>query len=210
MATDPSTYPANSSASDERVKLPFTGKTVAYLILRMLVGLMLLLLGLEKFKSGDAPYSYSRENWHGVYEKSPEGEITTVKSGRWLTVSQPVYEFGGFNNPEVFQFKTFLDKTAKDGSILKGGERISYLLSWVFYYYSQLLPYAMIISGFLILIGLFNRVALFTGGFIWISMAAGQMTLPDTATALMLAHYTLLVALAAALLKHNRFALTRF
>jgi hypothetical protein len=64
--------------------------------------------------------------------------------------------------------------------------------------------------GLFILIGFLNRLSLFLGGGIWLSLAIGQMTLPDNPTVWMLTTYTLFYVVALALAKYNRFAVTRF
>lgn len=163
------------------------GKTTGFLLLRLLLALLLLSAGIDKFKSPDPPYHYSLSNWHDT--KNEKGEVE--KTGRWLTVAKPVYEFGGFNNPAVF------------------GEKGSNFLSWLFYWFAQTLPYMMILAGTMILLGLFTRVALFFGGAVWLSLAAGQMALPDNPTVFMLSTYVLMYALAASLVRFNRFAITR-
>ncbi|MDB6136567.1 MAG: DoxX family rane protein [Verrucomicrobiales bacterium] len=212
MAKDPSSVTIVTDASDERIPLPFSGKTVAYLLLRVLVGMLLLLAGVDKFKSPEAPYNYSFSYWHD--EKDPQsGEV--VKNGRWLSVGKTVYEHGGFNNADLFQFGTFMDKQVLNeqtgtAETLKGGVRITNFLSYIFSYYAQALPYLMLVSGGMILLGLFNRLGLFLGGFIWISLVIGQATLPDNQYISLLSNYVLMVALAAATLKYNRFAITRF
>ena len=198
MATEAS----NTTPSSATYERPCCSeKTFAYLLLRLLLGLMLLLAGVEKFKSPDSPYSYSTLNWHN--EKDASGEV--VKLGRWLSVAKPVYEFAGFNNAAVFQVQ---NETLK--KYVWSGEKISNFISQVFYYFAQTLPYTMILSGLMILLGLFNRIGLFLGGAIWISLAAGQMTLPDNPTVFMLSQYTLMYAVAIALVRYNRFAITRF
>ena len=150
---------------------------------------MLILAGVEKFKSPAPPYTYATANWHDEKDQQT-GEVT--KWGRWMSVAKPVYEFGGFNNPAVY------------------GEKGSNALSWVFYFYAQSLPYLMIGVGLLIVIGFLNHLALFAGAGIWLSLALGQMTLPDNPTVSMLMQYTMYYVIALALVKHNRFALTRF
>ena len=182
-ANQPSTTPAAVTGSC------CSGSGLAYLLARVTLGLMLLLAGVEKFKSPAPPYTYSTAYWHD--EKDPDTKEVT-KWGRWMSVSKPVYEFGGFNNPAVF---------TPQGS---NG------LSWVFYLYAQGLPYAMIAVGLAILVGFLNRFSLLAGGAIWLSLAAGQMTLPDNPTVSMLVQYTMYYVIALALVKYNRFALTRF
>lgn len=210
MAKD-ATTPTSPSDSSPPESLPCCSeKTLAYLIMRVLLGLLLLMTAADKFKSADSPYYYSFKNWHD------DGDRT----GRWLNVAKPVYEFGGLNNPEVFQFGKFLDgnttaKTLPDGTIqpsvpIRGGERISNFIGWTFRYYGLALPYLMILSGTMVLFGFLNRVGLFLGGGIWMSLAVGQMMLPDNPTVLMLSQYTLMTAVALALVRYNRFAITRF
>jgi len=149
---------------------------------------MLLLAGVEKFKSPQAPYSYSFANWHD--KKNDKGEV--VEYGKWLNVAKPVFEFGGFNNTEVF------------------GKQGVNLISHLFRIYALALPYAMIGVGIFILIGFLNRLSLFLGGGIWLSLAMGQMTLPDNPTVWMLMTYTFFYAGALALVKYNRCGITRF
>lgn len=219
MATD-ATNPSSSNdpGSTPPCRPCCSEKTFAYLVMRLLLGTMLLLTGIEKFKSGESPYRYGSEYWHDLYElddkgapkKDANGEKIIIRPGRWLTVAKPVYEFGGFNNPDVFQMGTFLDGKLKDGTPIKGGQKISNFISKIFYFYAQGLPYLMILSGAMILFGFFNRLGLFLGGVIWFSLAAGQMLLPDNPTVFMLSQYTLMVAFALSLVKYNRFAITRY
>lgn len=164
------------------------GASLAYLLLRVLLGCLLLLAGVEKFKSTAKPYTYAWTNWHD--KKNDAGEV--VEYGKWQNVAKPVFEFGGFNNTAVY------------------GERGVNFLTHVFKGYALMLPYAMIGVGLFILIGFLNRLSLFLGGGIWLSLAVGQMTLPDNSTVQMLVTYTLYYAVALALVKFNRFAVTRF
>ena len=164
------------------------GQSLAYLLLRVGLGIMLMLAGAEKFKSPAPPYHYSFNYWHDTLNS--EGQVE--KAGKWVNVAKPVFEYGGFNNTAVY------------------GEKTVNLFTHVFKTYALGLPYAMIAVGFLILIGFLNRLSLFLGGGIWLSLAMGQMTLPDNATVLMLMIYTFFYAVALALVKYNRWSLTRF
>jgi hypothetical protein len=71
------------------------------------------------------------------------------------------------------------------------------------------LPYVMLVTGFLILIGLLNRFAWWMAGLIWFSLALGQMLLPDEATVQHLGVYLLMCAVALIIIDHNRLRLTR-
>lgn len=165
-----------------------SGQTLAYLILRVLLGMLLLLSGIEKFKSPAAPYHYQWTYWHDKTNEA--GEV--VDWGKWRNVAKPVFDFGGFNNPAVW------------------GEKTVNAFSHMFKGYALVLPYAMIAIGLCILVGFLNRVSLFLGAAIWVSLAAGQMTLPDNPTVWMLSNFTVYYVAALALVKYNRFALTRF
>ena len=72
------------------------------------------------------------------------------------------------------------------------------------------LPYAMLVSGLLILLGLFNRLGWFLAGLIWFSLAFGQMLLPDEGTVQQLGLYIFVCALALTMINHNRIRLTKF
>ena len=72
------------------------------------------------------------------------------------------------------------------------------------------LPYAMLVSGLLILLGLFNRLGWFLAGLIWFSLAFGQMLLPDEGTVQQLGLYVFVCALALTMINHNRIRLTKF
>ena len=58
MATDSTTPTPPPASSTSECRPCCSEKTLAYLILRLLVGVSLLLAGVEKFKSPDAPYNY--------------------------------------------------------------------------------------------------------------------------------------------------------
>jgi hypothetical protein len=156
--------------------------------MRVMLGMMLIMAGVDKFKSPAPPYHYKFEYWHDKYNEA--GEL--VDYGKWRNVAKPVFEFGGFNNTEVY-----------------GVKGVNFL-SHMFRLYAITLPYAMLGVGLCILVGFLNRLFLFLGGAIWMSLAIGQMTLPDNPTVWMLTTYTAFYVIALALAKHNRFALTRF
>jgi len=164
-----------------------SAQTLAYLFLRLMIAMILILAGLEKFKSSAQPYTYSIQNWHGVIE---DGNI--IKEGRWLPVVKVVFENSGLNNEAYL------------------GEKVSRTIGWMFYFYGQVLPWAMLFLGTAILLGFLNRISLVLGACLWLSLAAGQMMLPDNATALMLLNYAFFTVAALALVRYNRFAITRF
>ena len=164
-----------------------SAQTLSYLFLRLMISMSLILAGLEKFKSPTPPFTYSLRNWHGVVEN---GEI--VESGRWLGIAKTIFENSGLNNEAYF------------------GAEVSRTIGWSFYFYVQVLPYAMLALGVAIFLGFLNRISMVLGSCLWLSLAAGQMMLPDNATALMLLNYAFFTIVALALVRYNRFAITRF
>lgn len=152
-----------------------------------MIAMILIFAGLEKFKSATPPYTYSTSNWHGVVQN---GEI--IEAGRWLPIAKVVFDNTGLNNEAYL------------------GAKPSRAIGWGFYYYMQVLPYAMLALGVAILLGFLNRVSLVLAACLWLSLAVGQMMLPDNATALMLLNYAFFTIAALALVRYNRFAITRF
>lgn len=183
----PATPPAAAPSPSVSCGSCCSGQALAYLFLRVMLALILILAGIEKFKSSAIPYTYSRQNWHGIVQN---GEV--VEGGRWLPIAKVVFEKSGLNNEDFF------------------GPKVSKTVGWAFYRYMQVLPYAMIAVGFFILIGFLNRISLFLGACIWLSLAIGQAMLPDNPTAMMLFNYAFFNAAALAIVKYNRFAVTRF
>jgi hypothetical protein len=86
----------------------------------------------------------------------------------------------------------------------------SLLPAWMIKPFMIGLPYAMLVSGLLILLGLFNRFGWFLAGLIWFSLAFGQMLLPDEGTVQQLGLYVFVCALALTMINHNRIRLTKF
>ena len=71
------------------------------------------------------------------------------------------------------------------------------------------LGFVMIATGLMILVGFLNRLALFVGGLIFVSLSVGMILLPDDDQVLGLGLYVGLFAAALALVKHNRLAITK-
>lgn len=94
--------------------------------------------------------------------------------------------------------------------IAKAMLEYSLLPAWMIKPFMIGLPYAMLVSGLLILLGLFNRLGWFLAGLIWFSLAFGQMLLPDEGTVQQLGLYIFVCALALTMINHNRIRLTKF
>lgn len=71
------------------------------------------------------------------------------------------------------------------------------------------LGFIMIAAGAMILIGFLNRLALFIGGLVFVSLSIGMILLPDESQVVSLGFYVAMFVAALALVKHNRLAITR-
>ena len=69
--------------------------------------------------------------------------------------------------------------------------------------FTSVLPYALVIVGALIIIGLFTRISLVLGGFVFLSLAFGLMLLPDDTEVIYRGVEILLTAGALALVRYN-------
>ena len=184
MASPTSPVPAASSSVSCGC---CSAQTLAYLFMRIMLAMILILAGLDKFKSNAPPYTYSLRNWHGIIEN---GDV--VEPGRWLNTAKTVFDQSGLSNESFF------------------GERPSRTIGWFFYFHSQALPYAMLALGMCILLGFLNRICLVLAACLWLSLAAGLAMLPDNPAVILVLNYAFFNAAALALVRYNRFAITRF
>lgn len=168
----------------------WTDWTWAAILLRVAAGMLLLLSGTDKFKSATNPATYSLDNYYGSEANLAEEKYVP----KFVKIVNPVYTNSG------------LDNAANFGA---GGVKIANGFAWIFYRFGQLLPWLMMGSGLMILLGLFSRVGHFIGGFVWISLIGGQLLLPDADTVMQLLVIFLIGVGALALVKHNRFVITR-
>lgn len=160
--------------------------TAAFLLLRLWMGARLILSGLEKFGFTGPNPSFEVSSWfgNGFSLFSTEGENLTN---------------AGFGDGRLQKISTvMLDNTwmSKTPALVK-----AFLAG---------LPFAMLAAGVLILLGLFNRLGWFLAGFIWFSLAFGQMLLPDEDAILWLTLYFFICALALSLINFNRIRITKF
>jgi hypothetical protein len=190
-----------SSTPDEPSCCPALNLTLAFLLLRVFMGVRLVFSAFEKmgylvgkatstlkealtFKAlGDA---LALKAWIG-----PSGFSATDSAGTTELVNE------GFGDGKMWPIaKVMIEETI--------------LPAWMVKPFLLALPYAMLIAGLLILLGLLNRVAWWLAGLIWFSLAFGQMLLPDEGTIQWLSLYVFMCALALCLVEHNRIRITKF
>ena len=86
----------------------------------------------------------------------------------------------------------------------------TFMTEWMVKGYMYALGPAMIITGIMILLGILNRIALFVGGAIFVSLSIGMMLLPDPGQTLDLGLHLALFVGALCLVRFNRIAITKF
>lgn len=182
--------PTSEKASAGKSCCGWTDWTYAAILLRVCSAALLILSGTDKFKSSANPATYSLENYYGTDAELKEGKVPKM-----VKIVNVVFVNSG------------LDNAANFGS--GAGVHISRAFAWSFYRFAQVLPWLMIGSGFMILLGLCNRLGHFIGGFVWISLIIGQLMLPDIETVVRLLAVFLVSVGALALHKHNRLCLSR-
>lgn len=215
MAEASTTSAPKAACSHAHARECCSEKSFAYLLLRITLALLLITAGLEKFKAqGPNGWFFAKNNWHQVKNPDPAlKDDPKNKNGRWWAIATVVFDNSGLNKvkPTYTDEQLAALKANNEEPDTAGfSKKFVYTASWSFYYFTHALPYAMIGAGLLILIGFLNRLALFAGGAVWLSLAVGQMMLPDNSTVFMLVSYVGLYALAISLVRYNRFALTRF
>lgn len=172
---------------------PALNLTFAFWLLRLFMGARLILSGLEKL---------------GYFVAKGTASLSdAVQAKAWFGPS------GLGSKVEVDGKEALLNEGFGDGKmwpIAKAMMDYSSLPAWSIKPFMIGLPYAMLLSGILILLGLFNRLGWFLAGLIWFSLAFGQMLLPDEGTVQQLGLYLFISALALCLINHNRIRLTKF
>ncbi len=172
---------------------PALNLTFAFWGLRLFIGGRLLLSGLEK---AGLFVGKSNATWQEAMRLQPwigpSGLSATVEVGDKI---EPLNK--GFGDGKMWPIaQTMLDNTQLPVWAIK-----PFLLS---------LPYAMVVAGVLILLGLLNRIGWLLSALIWFSLAFGQMLLPDDEAVQQLGLFAMASVLALCLIDHNRLRLTKF
>jgi uncharacterized membrane protein YphA (DoxX/SURF4 family) len=191
MADTPThnTKAATPVASAPKKCCAWTDWTWAAILLRLCAGMLLLLSGTDKFKSATSPATYSTDNYYGSAAELAEGKVPKM-----VKIVNVVFTNSGLDNP---------------ANAFVGTAGRANFFAWTFYRFGQVLPWAMIASGLMILLGFFSRIGHFIGGSIWISLIAGQLLLPDIETVVRLLVVFLVSVGALALVQHNRIRITK-
>jgi thiosulfate dehydrogenase (quinone) large subunit len=170
--------------TDTTDRSPDTGSTLAFLVLRLWLGLRSLVTGIEKFS-----------DVRTVQEPLLDATGNPDPSGAVVEVQHKFYGFSAYRAiPDSLR-----DKFAQEPMLPN-------FLTTPFY---AVLGWALIIFGITLLIGAFTRVSLFVMGILYVALTIGLILIKQDAGVSWLAIHIALVAYALSLSKHNRFAITR-
>lgn len=170
-------------ASKESVS-PDCGPTLAFLLLRLWLGMRALLTGIEKFS----------ENVSAKVPIVNDQGVADIPNA--LTVSR-VKEYG------------LQHYAAVKGSMAKLLETEPLLPTFLRKPYFASLGFVLIALGLMLLLGVCTRTTLFLMGLLYISLTYGMILLGQDSGIAWLGIHVALVAMALMLVKHNRFSLTR-
>ncbi|PTX99757.1 hypothetical protein DB346_18235 [Verrucomicrobia bacterium LW23] len=157
---------------------------LAFLVLRGWLGIRALLAGIEKFSAK-------------VMVQTPllNADGTPDASGAIVEIQSKVYGISHYQAlPASLQ-----QKLADEPLLLS-------FLATPFY---SVLGYLLVIMGVALLAGLFTRATLFGMGVLYILLTVGLILLGQDAGVAWLGIHTGLIAMALALVQHNRFTITR-
>ncbi len=108
---------------------------------------------------------------------------------------------------QEYTFAAFNGWISKVGSLIWEN---TVMTEWMVKGYMYALGPVMIIAGIMILLGVLNRIALFIGGAIFVSLSIGMMLLPDPGQTLDLGLHLAMFVAALCLVRYNRVAITKY
>lgn len=176
--------PPPSAASTPTGLAGLSGRTLAFLVLRLWLGSRALIAGFEKYSAKIT-----------VQEPLLDSTGQPDMSGVMLEVEKKVYGLSHYSAlPDTLQTRFAAEP------LLPG------FLTTPFYF---ILGPVLILLGVLLLLGVANRATLFAMGALYTGLTVGLMLIAQDAGVSWLAIHIGLVVAALVLVDHNRFALTR-
>ncbi|EDY83921.1 hypothetical protein VDG1235_3548 [Verrucomicrobiia bacterium DG1235] len=158
------------------------GASIAFLLLRVWLGVRSLLTGLEKFAGIETKQ-------RPLLDEFGDPDI----SGAMVNVKEKVYGFSHYHGLP----KPLYDKFAAE----------PLMPVWMLDLYSGVLGYILLLLGVLLLLGALPRITLLASGLVYVSLSVGLILLNESGGIAWLATHMILIALAAVLVKYNRFAI---
>ncbi len=166
-----------------KVKVPWTGATCGFLLIRLWVGFRMLLSGVDKFEKDG--------------ELSLETYSTTTEGLRQLII-----EHGRILDSTMHSFFTFILRM--DDTPDWAEKTLSFCVNT----FAYSLGWLLIVNGALLILGIFTRFNLFLAGLIFLVLSIGLMSLPDEQGVAWLGIHIGLVALALSMSRWCKLNLT--
>ncbi|MDQ8201607.1 hypothetical protein [Pelagicoccus sp. SDUM812003] len=157
------------------------GASLAFIMLRVWLGVRSLLTGLEKFAG-------VKVEQQPLLDEFGDPDI----SGAMVNVKVKEYGFEHYHGLP----QPLYDKFAQE----------PLMPVWMLDLYSGVLGYALIALGVLLLLGALPRITLFASGLMYASLSVGLILLNESGGIAWLGTHVVLIALALMLVRYNRFA----
>lgn len=158
------------------------GASFAFLVLRLWLGVRSFLTGLEKFAGVETVQ-------RPLLDEFGEPDI----SGAMVNVKEKVYGFSHYHGLP----KPLYDKFAAE----------PLMPVWALDLYSGVLGYILLLLGGLLIVGALPRISLLASGLVYVSLSVGLILLNESGGIAWLGTHVILIALALALVKYNKFAI---
>ena len=158
------------------------GASFAFLTLRLWLGVRSLLTGLEKFAGVETVQ-------RPLLDEFGDPDI----SGAMVNVKEKVYGFSYYEGLP----KPLYDKFAAE----------PLMPIWALNLYSGVLGYILLLLGVLLVVGALPRITLFASGLVYTSLSVGLILLNESGGIAWLGTHVMLIALALAFVKYNKFAI---
>lgn len=174
----------SDSAGHRPLSEDTSGYTLAFLLLRLWLGMRALISGLEKFSANIA-----------VQKPLLDAAGNPDPSGAIVEIDQKVYGFSNYQGiPDALKEKFIAEPLLPS------------FLTAPFY---ASLGYILIALGLMLLAGLFTRVSLMAMGIVYVMLTLGLILIKQDTGAASLGMHIALISFALVLSRYNRFAITR-
>lgn len=164
-----------------RFELDSMGASLAFLLLRLWLGVRSLLTGVEKFAGTETVQ-------RPLLDEFGDPDI----SGAMVNVKEKVYGFDHYHGLPEALYEKFAAEPL--------------MPVWVLNLYSGLLGPVLLLLGVALIIGALPRISLAVSGLVYTSLSVGLILLNESGGVAWLATHMLLIALALVLVRYNRFA----
>ncbi|MBC2606895.1 hypothetical protein [Pelagicoccus albus] len=165
----------------EGFQIDSCGASLAFLVLRLWLGVRSLLTGLEKFAGFE-------KKEKPLLDEFGEPDI----SGAMVAVKEKVYGFSHYHGLPKPLYDKFADEPL--------------MPLWMLDLYSGVLGYILLALGITLIVGALPRISLLASGLVYTSLSVGLILLNESGGIAWLGIHVVLVALALLLVRYNKYA----